>query len=86
MHELNITSFTMITKSHFKRVIIMKNAVPVLLNNEKCCFAGLIIRFLGGEKLVNLPPLVHFPGYEPPSEEEVRVLKETVSRDFCVLF
>lgn len=32
---------------------------------------GLIIRFLGGEKLVNLPPLVHFPGYEPPSEEEI---------------
>ena len=32
---------------------------------------GLLIRLAGGEKLVRLPPLVYFPGYEGPTEEEV---------------
>ena len=35
-------------------------------------FLGLFIRLIGGEKLVKLPPLVHFPGFEPPSPEEVK--------------
>ena len=32
---------------------------------------GLSIRLSGGESLIGLPPLVEFPGFEPPSEEEV---------------
>lgn len=35
---------------------------------------GLLIRVSGGEALIGLPPLVHFPGFEEPSEEEVTTL------------
>ena len=33
---------------------------------------GLSIRVTGGESLVGLPPLIHFPGFQEPTQEEVR--------------
>ena len=33
--------------------------------------SGLVIRVSGGEALVGLPPLIHFPGFAEPTEEEV---------------
>ena len=30
-----------------------------------------MIRVSGGEALVGLPPLIHFPGFAEPTEEEV---------------
>ena len=33
---------------------------------------GLGIRVTGGESLVGLPPLIHFPGFQEPTQEEVR--------------
>lgn len=32
---------------------------------------GLLIRISGGEKLIGLPPLIHFPGFAEPTEEEI---------------
>jgi len=32
---------------------------------------GLLIRISGGEKLIGLPPLIHFPGFAEPTEEEL---------------
>ena len=32
---------------------------------------GLSIRVTGGESLVGLPPLIHFPGFQEPTQEEV---------------
>ena len=32
---------------------------------------GLSIRVTGGESLIGLPPLIHFPGFQEPSKEEV---------------
>ena len=32
---------------------------------------GLGIRVTGGESLVGLPPLIHFPGFQEPTQEEV---------------
>ena len=32
---------------------------------------GLSIRVTGGESLIGLPPLIHFPGFQEPSQEEV---------------
>ena len=32
---------------------------------------GMMIRLSGGESLIGLPPLVYFPGYVEPTEEEV---------------
>jgi len=43
---------------------------------------GLFIRLIGGEKLIRLPPLVHFPGYEPPSELELKEAAELNRRPF----
>ena len=34
---------------------------------------GLSIRVTGGESLVGLPPLIHFPGFQEPTQEEVRL-------------
>ena len=32
----------------------------------------MLIRLSGGEALIGLPPLVYFPGYAEPDEEEVK--------------
>ena len=33
-----------------------------------------MIRVSGGEALVGLPPLIHFPGFAEPTEEEVIII------------
>ena len=40
----------------------------------------MLIRLSGGEALIGLPPLVYFPGYAEPDEEEVKwvVVKENL--------
>lgn len=43
---------------------------------------GLLIRVSGGEALVGLPPLVHFPGFAEPSEEELKEAEEQERRPF----
>ena len=42
--------------------------------------SGLVIRVSGGEKLIGLPPLIYFPGFEPPTAEEVEKLKEKMKK------
>merc|ERR1711892_497910 len=37
---------------------------------------GLVIRVSGGEKLIGLPPLIYFPGFAEPTEEEIEEAEE----------
>jgi len=43
---------------------------------------GLLIRVSGGEALVGLPPLVHFPGFAEPTKEELIEAEEEGRRPF----
>merc|ERR1711892_879494 len=43
---------------------------------------GLIIRVSGGEKLIGLPPLIHFPGFAEPTAEEIEEAEEENRRPF----
>jgi len=43
---------------------------------------GLVIRVSGGEALVGLPPLIHFPGFAEPTEEELIEAAEENRRPF----
>lgn len=43
---------------------------------------GLSIRLCGGEKLIGLPPLIEFPGFEPPSALELEEAAERNRRPF----
>jgi len=43
---------------------------------------GLIIRVSGGEKLIGLPPLVHFPGFQEPTPEEIAEAVDENRRPF----
>jgi len=43
---------------------------------------GLVIRVSGGEKLIGLPPLIYFPGFAEPSEEEIEEAEEENRRPF----
>jgi len=43
---------------------------------------GLIIRVSGGEKLIGLPPLVHFPGFQEPTPEEIAEALDENRRPF----
>jgi len=43
---------------------------------------GLVIRVSGGEALIGLPPLIHFPGFAEPSEEELIEAAEENRRPF----
>ena len=47
-------------------------------------FQGLLIRVSGGEALVGLPPLVHFPGFAEPTKEEVRLIILLIVHDDSV--
>merc|ERR1712123_459796 len=43
---------------------------------------GLVIRVSGGEKLIGLPPLIYFPGFAEPTEEEIEEAEEENRRPF----
>lgn len=43
---------------------------------------GLIIRVSGGEKLIGLPPLIHFPGFAEPTPEEIEEAGDETRRPF----
>eukprot|EP00090_Calanus_glacialis_P001621 TRINITY_DN11174_c0_g1_i2.p1 TRINITY_DN11174_c0_g1~~TRINITY_DN11174_c0_g1_i2.p1 ORF type:complete len:708 (-),score=76.84 TRINITY_DN11174_c0_g1_i2:689-2812(-) len=43
---------------------------------------GLVIRVSGGEKLMGLPPLVHFPGFAEPTPEEIEEASDESRRPF----
>jgi len=43
---------------------------------------GLGIRFTGGEALVGLPPLIHFPGFQEPTEDELLEAEREDRRPF----
>ena len=43
----------------------------IVLGKHLDLVSGLVIRVSGGEKLIGLPPLIYFPGFAEPTEEEV---------------
>lgn len=65
--------------------LLMVVHFPTHCNTYGSLFAyclGLLIRVSGGEALIGLPPLVHFPGFEEPSEEETLEALEENRRPF----
>jgi len=65
--------------------LLMVVHFPAHCNTYGSLFAyclGLIIRVSGGEKLIGLPPLVYFPGFAEPSEEEKLEALEEDRRPF----
>jgi len=65
--------------------LLMVVHFPKYCNTYGSLFAyclGLSIRFTGGEALIGLPPLIHFPGFQEPTNEELLEAAQEDRRPF----